>query len=106
MKNIYIQQEIIFFTKNSFSKKLLCELKDNSSKPVNSAIEKMVEACWNGLLAELLPEICIQVKNKPITIWELAEANNFLVLQLGTMLKPDVYTSIDPYRFIFTQHLN
>lgn len=106
MKQKYIQQEIVFFINNKFSGNLLCEKKENKDKPAASAREQMADACWNGLLNQLLPEICIKVDNKPLTIWEVQEAQNALLLQLGTLTVTAAEDSINPYRFITDSRYN
>ena len=100
MKEKYIQQEIMFFLNNKFSENLLCEKNESKDKPAASAREQMAEACWNGLLADLLPEISIKADNKPITIWEVQEAQNSFLLQLGTLSVVEAEDSLNPYRFL------
>ena len=106
MKEKYIQQEIIFFVNNKFSQNLLCEKNESKDKPASSAREQMAEACWNGLLNQLLPEISIKVENKPITIWEVQEAEHSIVLQLGTLTVVDPQDSVNPYRFLTEDRYN
>ncbi len=106
MKEKYIQQEIIFFINNKFSHNLLCEKNESKEKPPASAKEQMVEACWNGLLGQLLPEISIKVENKPLTIWEVQEAENSIVLQLGTLTVVDPQNAINPYCFLTEARYN
>lgn len=106
MKEKYIQQEIIFFVNNKFSQNLLCEKKENKDKPAASAREQMADACWNGLVGQLLPEISIKVENKPLTIWEVQEAKHSIVLQLGTLTVVDSQDSINPYRLLTKARFN
>lgn len=106
MKEKYIQQEIIFFINNKFSQNLLCEKKENKDKPPASAKEQMLDACWNGLIGQLLPEINITIDNKPLTIWEVQEAENSFVLQLGTLTVVDPQDAINPYRFLTPERCN
>ena len=106
MKEKYIQQEIMFFLNNKFSQNLLCEKNESKDKPAASAREQMADACWNGLLADLLPEISIKVDNKPITIWEVQEAQNSFLLQLGTLSVFSADDSINPYRFMLEDRYN
>ena len=106
MKEKYIQQEIMFFLNNKFSQNLSCEKNNSKDKPASSAREQMADACWNGLLGQLLPEISIKVDNKAITIWEVQEAQNSFVLQLGTLTVVAPDDSINPYRFLTEARCN
>ena len=106
MKQKYVQQEIIFFINNKFSQNLLCEKRESKDKPALSAREQMAEACWNGLLADLLPEISIKAENKLLTIWEVQEAQNSFLLQLGTLSVVAAEDSLNPYRFLNEVRLN
>jgi len=73
-----------------------------------SGNEKLVEACWNGLINELLPEI-FKADNdqEKLWLWQVKEAYAFLGLEWaqsnGTR---DLYLSIDPYCFLPIQYYN
>ena len=65
MNTDVLQQEILLLTGTTFSQRQLCEndLKDDRNNLSES--EKLEEACWAGLLDELLPEI---ITNKKLHI--------------------------------------
>ena len=56
MKTIATQQEILLLTGTKFSSREWAE-KNVEDKNKLSATERIEDACWNGLLDELLPEI-------------------------------------------------
>ena len=72
METDILQQEILLLTDTTFSQRQLCEndAKDDSSHLSES--EKLEEACWTGLLDELLPEI---IANKKLHIWQIGILN-------------------------------
>ena len=55
MKPQHIHQEVLIFTNNTLSQKVLS--KKNSNNKNSSATEELEEAFWDGLLNELVPEI-------------------------------------------------
>lgn len=77
----------------------------NSINP-RSEMEKLLEACWNGLLQEILPEIFeIPVGDERLYLWQIKEASHFLELELGEFEETrDVHFSIDPYSFLAIQY--
>jgi len=94
------QQEVLLVTGTSFSSRAWCEKdeSDNNNKPTPR--EQLEEACWNGWLNEMLPELFEEAANAGVYLWKIKEAGSFLEIELGEF--PDVtdkYFSIDPYSF-------
>jgi hypothetical protein len=108
MKPNSTQQEILLVTGTHFSSRQLCKNEDgtNSGKPVNN--EQLEEACWNGILQEMLPEIFKAPANgEKLFLWQVREAQAFLEIELGDLpIEPDHSFSIDPYSFMHTKILN
>jgi hypothetical protein len=100
MKRNYIQQEILLITGTTFSTRQYCE-KDPGKQTNLTEKEYLEEACWNGLLHEMIPEICEQPEgNKKLYLWQIKEGNSFIELELGEMPEEkDNHFSIDPYSF-------
>jgi hypothetical protein len=107
MKTNYIQQEILLITGTTFSTSQYCE-KDPIKQNNLTEKEYLEEACWNGLLQEMIPEICEKPEgNKKLFLWQIKEGNSFIELELGELPeKKDNYFSIDPYSFIHFQLLS
>jgi hypothetical protein len=40
-------------------------------------------SCWNGMIPELLPEVCIKQNNRPLILWEMMGLTNILHLKMG-----------------------
>jgi hypothetical protein len=108
MKANSTQMEIIILTGTSFSASQFSDKNEAASKPGRTEKEILTEACWNGLLPEILPEIIEQIPaGKKIYLWEIKEADTFIELELGELQEDkDRYFSINPYSFIPEQPLS
>jgi hypothetical protein len=92
-------QELLLNTNSSFCKRQWCEKRDapQGQQPL-SATEQLKTICWDGLLPELLPEICLKENDKPLILWELMGMVNLLHLKLGgfnEQLTPE--SALHPY---------
>ena len=101
MKRNSTQQEILLLTGTNFTSRQW-SAKDDATSANLSEEEKLEEACWNGLLPEMLPELCSQMNGKKkLYVWQIKEAASFLELELGEYPdEKDNYFSIDPYSFL------
>jgi hypothetical protein len=101
MKNA-TQQEVLLMTGTSFTSGQLAKKDSNSGTNNFSDIEMLAEACWNGLLPELLPEIFNEdITTKKSYLWQIREGNTFLELEWASFpKKKDNFFSIDPYDFL------
>ena len=59
MKNNSTQQEVLLITGSSFASRQYSERETPEGSKNLSANDKLKEACWNGLLKEMLPEILL-----------------------------------------------
>ncbi len=102
------QKEILLVTGTSFSSREFCETSDGLNYNHLTEKEKLVAACWNGLLSEMLPEIFEQHSvNKKLYLWEIREASSFIELELGEIyLELEKQFSINPYSFLSLQILS
>ena len=107
MKTNYIQQEILLMMGTTFSVRECCE-KDPGKQNNLTEKEQLEQACWNGLLQEMIPEICKQPGgNKKLFLWQIKEGNSFIELELGEVPEEkDNQFSIDPYSFMHLQVLS
>ena len=108
MKKKSTQQEILLMTGTRFAAREYSERTDPNSQQSLSPVEKLEEACWNGMLPELLPEICVQPdKKNKMYLWKITEGASFLEIDLGeTQEVKENFYSIDPYTFLKTQGLS
>jgi len=98
MKPNFTSQEILLVTGTTFSSRQYSK-NDENGKTSNSNQEEMLqEACWNGLIGEMLPEISINDPKDPLYLWKLHVGRSFIELELGKMPEAfEHYFSINPY---------
>ena len=105
MKNIVRQQEILLAFNSSFLSKIYFDKCNAGSSDISIELEKIEEACWNGLLEEVLPEVfTANSTDRPIYIWKIREYNSMMEIEMSEYpTGKDNYLSIDPYKFIARQ---
>ena len=105
MKATSTQQEILLMTGTSFANRQSQDKSDNEKSRNLSEKERLEEACWNGLLKEMLPEVFTEIdKEKELYLWQIKEASSFIELELAEFPEEkDRYLSIDPYVFLPAQ---
>ncbi len=105
MKANSTQQEILLITGTSFASRQYSDKEDNSK--LNDT-ERLENACWNGLLPDMLPEIFEQpAAAKKLYLWEIRETESFIEVEMGEYPEPrDNYLSLDPYAFLSAQTYN
>ena len=108
MKTNFAQQEILLMTGTSFSARQWCEKNGQDNQNQLSEKEQLEEACWNGLLPEMLPEIYGQTCGETkLYLWQIREALSFIEIELGELpAEKEKYFSIDPYTFLQMQSLS
>lgn len=102
MKTFKAQQEILLITTTTFSLRDLSYKNDRERGNSFFTIkEQLEEACWNGLLPDMLPEIILRTGvNNKLFIWRMQEGNSFLWIELATQpTKCDSIYSINPNFF-------
>ena len=101
MKAAFIQQEILLITGTNFSSRERAE-KNVEDQNKLSATEQLEEACWNGLLDEMLPELVQKTtEGKKLFLWHIRHCRSFLGIGLSespSLIEPDL--SVDPYFFV------
>ncbi|MEO6537359.1 MAG: hypothetical protein ABIT07_04930 [Ferruginibacter sp.] len=107
MKNNFTHQEILLMANSHFSAREYSLKNEAENGPGLTPKEKLAEACWNGLITQILPEINLTVDNKPLTIWEVSEGREAFYLKLGEIdIVPEAAFTLNPYRFIARGMLN
>jgi len=101
MKLKSIQQEILLITGTKFSAREWAE-KNAEDKNKLSSSERLEDACWNGLLDEMLPEIIEKTNDgKKLFLWHIRHCKSFLEIDLSESSPViDPASSIDPYFFV------
>ncbi len=98
------QQEVLLVTGSRFVKRQYQE-KDSADTPKNlTQQEKLIDACWNGYLKEMLPEIFFMTWEAKLFLWQMREAQHFLAMEMAEEpVDIDYHASIDPYCFMEKQ---
>lgn len=107
MKTKFTQQEILLLTVSKFSEREWAE-KIVEDKNKLTATEKLEDACWNGLLDTMLPEVIEKTpEGKKLFLWNIRQCKSFLEIELSES-SPVIEreNSIDPYLFASTIPLN
>ena len=105
----HFHQELLIFTATSFSSKVLCAINNLDKNENNSLIEKLEQACWNGLLNEMFPEIIDSgsTLSPKMFIWGIYPAKSYLFIDLAdTPGVVDSELSVEPYLFLPELNLN
>lgn len=85
-----------FFQKEFYLRDPLPDYKNMSAK------EQLAEACWNGTLREILPELCAALEMNQIN-----EGNKFLNVCMGyDDERNNTCFSLNPYFFLNTSRKN
>ena len=105
MKDSSTQQEVLIMTATGFASR---QYNDRDTSDHSRNQEKLKDACWNGLLKEILPEVFLfKDPESVLYLWQVKEANQFLSLEMSEYPKEiDRYLSIDPYQFMAVQEFN
>ena len=104
MKHKFIQREVLLMMHTSFAKNQFYE---DIAKPTISQEEKLEEACANGLMEELLPEVFKQTELHKLYLWQVYPGFSFLQLELGEVPLPiEKEHSINPHNFLITYCYN
>jgi hypothetical protein len=108
MAKNYVQIEVLLMTGTSYLSGNWIGKDDNPAGRRLSDVEELQEACWNGLLETMLPEVLIEPANGGILyLWDVKEAKSFLELELSEIPLPiDRRLSITPHSFLCFQEYN
>jgi hypothetical protein len=92
------QQEILLLTGTRFSGRQQYQSMDPDATNNLTRDERLEEACWNGLLYDMLPEISAKAADgKNLRLWQIRASESFLELELGESPESkDQEYSIDP----------
>ena len=106
MGRVSVYQEVLLVRSTSFVAEELCGKDDTRHDNHLFDNERLEEACWNGMVQARLPEIFEKVPDgSDLFLWQIREAESFLVLELGEdPTGVDDHSSIVPYLFIATQN--
>src|SRR4051794_15801873 len=107
METNILKQEILLVP-SAFSTKHLCEKNISDNRRHLSQAEQLEEACWNGLLHDLLGNLIEKsASGKRLSLWQIHIGKYLLELELCNYPQPNLkHHSINPYFFMETKHYN
>ena len=107
MKTASVQQELMLVTTTTFLKQEWCKLESFEGNRQTQA-ERLEEACWNGLLSNMLPEIMAHTPSgKQLFLWRIRHAASTIKVELGeTPSQLEERFSIDATFFLPTLEYN
>lgn len=102
METNFNNQEILLITASNFSRLQLCDKNISINNDIFSNADKLEEACWNGLLSEILPEIVGKSSDgKRLPLAQIWQGVSFLQIELKeTYDMVEMESSINPYFFM------
>jgi hypothetical protein len=108
MANNYVQIEVLLMTGTTFLAGNWVRKDANVLECDYTEIEQLQEACWNGLVKAMLPEVWIEPPNGGILyLWEVKQAESLLELEIGEIPLPiDPRLSLKPCYFLSFQVYN
>jgi hypothetical protein len=109
MARLTTQQEIILIQGTGFANRQYAEKTFlTSNNNYLSKHETLKQACWNGMLKDLMPELFFMfTPDTKLYLWQMRECEKLLTLEMSEEpTELDYYTSIDPYCFMEVQEYN
>ena len=105
MKTTALQQEILLNTDAAYLTGMFAPKDSDANAHLLTQREQLEEACWNGSLPSLLPEIFDAAdKSGTLYLWQIAEGEYFINLTLGEApAQIESEFSINPYAFLSRQ---
>lgn len=108
MQDHHVQLEVLLMTGTTFASGDLAEKKDPRNQASLTGEERLEEACWDGLLHDMIPEISPKpAGDGPLYLWQIKATPRYLELELGEIpAEIDGHFSIMPYSFLVTRPYN
>lgn len=102
MKNNNSQLEILLVASTSLTRREMCEKEAPEENSALSVEEQLEQACWDGLLYNLLPEIMQSpIPCRKYFIWHIRQGQSLLQIQLSdSAILMETQDSIDPWLFL------
>jgi len=102
MKSLSLQQEILLVTTSNVSRRQMDRSRSDDFNRHLSFTDQLEEACWNGLLDEIIPETIQTLSpGKKLHLWQIRQGIGMLHIELCTFpVVIDKQYSLDPYLFV------
>ena len=108
MAKLTTQQEILLVNGTGFANRKYSELNSRESKNNPTHQDQFKQACWDGILKELMPELFFMfTPDVKLFMWQMRECDNMITMEMAEgPTELDYYASIDPYCFMEIQEYN
>lgn len=105
MKQEIINHEVLLLTGTHFSKRQFCEKsRDRADDSYSSCLQ---DACWNGLVFEILPGFKSPFEKNSGYTWEVVPAESFIEVKIGaTPYDIERSISLNPHLFLSEKNIN
>jgi hypothetical protein len=101
------QKEILLVVNASFFSRNWVKRNEAEADKRFTQKEKLIDACWNGLVQEILLEFFEMPYDKSMTLWEINDANAFIDLVFCNFIETsEKELSVNPYIFMEFQGYN
>jgi hypothetical protein len=110
MPRMNAHQEIILVQGTRFTNRQFAEKKNQTVHAHNYLAnnEQLKEACWNGMMKEMMPEIFVSFPtDASLYLWQMREGEKVLTMEMSEEPSElDFQASIDPYIIMELQQYN
>jgi len=108
MKTNSIQQEVLVLPGSSFLSRQLMQDDEKGLQQHLRGYNPLEEACWNGMMQVLLPEIFEEpLGNKNLFMWKVTGLDRLIGMELANFpSKKEIEFSIDPSVFLRSKILS
>ena len=106
MKQKAINHEVLLLTGTSFSKKQFSPKNNNQAD--HSYCNDLQNACWNGLVFDILPDIIRYPSRKNLSnTWEVIPSKSFIEIKIGAApYEIEKAMSLNPHLFLLGKNIN
>ncbi|MEO5997973.1 MAG: hypothetical protein ABIN89_14600 [Chitinophagaceae bacterium] len=108
MKKNSIQQEVLLLSGSSFLSRQLAQDEEPGQQQHTRGYNQLEEACWNGLMQLILPEIFEEpLGTKDLFMWKVTGLDSFIGMELANFpSKAEIECSIEPSAFLRSKILS
>jgi hypothetical protein len=107
MNGNHTQTELLLMVNTGFFSKHLEKVNRLEARDWYSKKEQLIEACWEGLSSEMLPECFTTTHHDSTDLKEIIDGNSFLDLEFCEgRQKREKEFALNPYVFMQVQPLN
>lgn len=101
------QKEILLVANAGFFSRNWVKKNEDEADKRFTQKEKLIDACWNGLVPEILPECFDKTNDNALTLCDISDTTSFIELEFWDFdLEKENEFSINPYLFMEVKEFN